>query len=79
MMGRAQVYNWLILEFFTRELSGCGMATCAQAEVDLGEMFRLDSKAEGDTVAICGWRCRGAANTKNATWFAIFLNRRNAP
>ena len=55
------------------------MATCAQAEVDLGEMFRLDAKAEGDTVALGGWRCRGAANTKNATWFAISLNRRNAP
>ena len=69
----------LILEFFAKELSGCGMAACAQAEIDLGEMFRLDAKAEGDTVAIGGWRCKGVANTKEASWFAISLNRRNAP
>ena len=69
----------LILEFLAKELRGCGMAVCAQAEVDLGEMFRLDAKAEGDTVAIGGWRCKGVANTKEASWFAISLNRRNAP
>ena len=69
----------LILEFLSKELRGCGMAACANAEIDLGEVFRLDAKAEGDTVAIGGWRCKDVANTKEASWFAISLNRRNAP
>ena len=69
----------LILEFLARELSTGGMVACAVDEQDLGEVFRLDAKAEGDTVAIGGWRCRGVARTKQADWFAVSLNRRNAP
>ena len=42
----------LILELLARDLSAGGMINCAQGEVDLGEVFRLDAKAEGETVAI---------------------------
>ena len=52
---------------------------CAVAELDLGEVFRLDAKAEGETVAIGGWRCRGTDRAKEAPWFAVSLTRRNAP
>jgi hypothetical protein len=45
----------------------------------LGELFRLDAKAEGENVAIGGWRCRGDGTTREAAWFAVKLNRRNAP
>ena len=55
------------------------MTPCGVDELDMGEAFRLDAKAAGDTVAIGGWRCRGARKTKEASWFAISLNRRNAP
>ena len=69
----------LILKFLLRELAVGGMVACAGGDGDLGEVFRLDAKAEGETVAIGGWRCLGAKRTKEAAWFAISLNRRNAP
>jgi hypothetical protein len=69
----------LILEFFAKELAVSGMSSCRRSDVDLGEVFRLDAKAEGETVAIGGWRCRGTSKTKEADWFAVSLNRRNAP
>ena len=55
------------------------MARCPSRALDMGEVFRLDAKAEGEQVAIGGWRCKGAASTKEAAWFAVKLNRRNAP
>ena len=55
------------------------MARCAAKKLDLGEVFRLDAKAEGEELAIGGWRCSDAKKTKEATWFAVRLNRRNAP
>ena len=67
------------MEFLAKELSVGGMVSCRQSDVDLGEVFRLDAKAEGETVAIGGWRCRGVTKTKDADWFAVSLNRRNAP
>lgn len=54
------------------------MSPCAARACDLGEVCRLDAKAKGEEVAIGGWRCRGASCTKEATWFAVRLNRRNA-
>ena len=76
---RLPVMIRLVLEFLARELGEGGMIDCGAAESDLGEVFRLDAKAEGDAVAIGGWRCKDSRNTKEASWFAISLNRRNAP
>ena len=39
----------------------------------------MDAKAEKEEVAIGGWRCRGTTRTAEASWFAVKLNRRNAP
>ena len=69
----------LILEFFSQELSACSMAPCTDRARDLGEVFRLDAKAEGDAVAIGGWKIEGGGTTKDAKWFALSLDRRNAP
>ena len=69
----------LIMDFLAQELRSSGMTACANDLADLGEVFRLDAKAEGESVAIGGWRCRGASRTKEASWFAVSLNRRNAP
>ena len=44
----------LILDFLAKELAVGGMISCAQDDVELGEVFRLDAKAEGETVAIGG-------------------------
>jgi hypothetical protein len=76
---RLPVMIRLVLEFLAKELAVGGMVSCATGLEDLGEVFRLDAKAEGSTVAIGGWRCRGAAKTKDTSWFAVSLTRQNAP
>ena len=45
----------------------------------LGEVFRMDAKAEGDTVVIGGWLSAEGARTKDARWFAVQLTRKSAP
>ena len=55
------------------------MAGCKSKAKDLGEVFRLDAKAEGENVAIGGWRCRPGRPTRESEWFSVALNRRNAP
>jgi len=54
------------------------MSPCRGATNDSGELFRLDAKAEGEEVPI-GWRSRDVSRTRDAPWFAVLLNRRNAP
>ena len=76
---RLPVMIRLILEFFSQELAACSMSPCADRVRDMGEVFRLDAKAEGEAVAIGGWRVDGSKMTKDAKWFALKLNRRNAP
>ena len=55
------------------------MSRCASKARDLGELFRLDAKAQGDTVVVGGWRCAGGISTRDASWFSVRLTRRNAP
>ena len=45
----------------------------------LGPVFRADAKAAGQTVAIGGWECRGGIPPAKARWFAVSLDRGNAP
>ena len=53
------------------------MAECRSKAKHLGDVFRLVAKAEGENVAIGGWRCRDGRPTREAEWFAVTLNRRN--
>ena len=69
----------LILRFLSAELKRMRMSKCAAKARDLGEVFRLDAKADKTEVAIGGWRCKGSRRTRDAEWFAVKLNRRNAP
>ena len=68
-----------ILKFLIKEFKRCRMVECPGRVRDVGELFRLDTKAEGEEVAIGGWRSCGGRKTKDAAWFAVRLNRRNAP
>ena len=43
------------------------------------EKGREKAKAEGEEVAIGGWRTSDAKSSKDAVWFSTRLNRRNAP
>ena len=69
----------VIMGFLAKELRGTQMSQCRVRSKDLGEVFRLDAKAEGEDVAIGGWRCQHNTPTSQAAWFAVRLNRRNAP
>ena len=51
---------------------------CSKGKV-LGEIFQLDAKAKGAEVAIGGWSVAGSSSTRDAPWFAVKLNRINAP
>ena len=55
------------------------MAECPTRVKDIGEVFRLDAKADNQEVAIGGWRSVGVKRTEDAPWFAVRLNRQNAP
>ena len=52
----------LILKFLYDELGRSGMSSCRGSTTDLGELFRLDAKAEGEDAAIGGWLSRGVAH-----------------
>ena len=69
----------MILLFLEKELGRAGMSPCKEATSVSGELFRLDAKAEGEELAIGGWRSRDVSRTRDAPWFAVLLNRRNAP
>ena len=69
----------LILKFIAKELEHGHMMPCAAPSEDLGEMFRMDAKAEGDKVVIGGWRVKGEGHTQDAEWFSLTLTRATAP
>ena len=69
----------LILKYISEELQRGCMAECRSRTKHLGEVFRLDAKAEGENVAIGGWLCKEGRPTHESEWFAVDLNRRTAP
>jgi hypothetical protein len=60
-------------------MNGGNMETIRPTIANLGIAFRADAKAEGQVVRVGGWECSGGARTANARWFAVDLNKRNAP
>ena len=56
---------------------------CAESRRPVGVAFRVDAKAEGDTVAIGGWApvvgADGRPDTRASDWFAMTLDRESAP
>ena len=69
----------LIMKFLAAEVLDFHTVPCEARAMDMGEVFRLDAKAEGDTVAIGGWRTKGNSSSKHAEWFAVSLTRKTAP
>ena len=76
---RMPIMILLIIKFLAAEIKRRRMSRCNAKARDLGELFRLDAKADKEEVAIGGWRCRGSRKTSDAVWFSVRLNRRNAP
>ena len=77
--SRLPVMILCILKFTIAELKRCRMVECLGRVRDFGGLFRLDAKAEGEEVAIGGWRSGGNQRTRAAAWFAVRVNRRNVP
>ena len=69
----------LILKYLSAELRDHHTMACEKRACQLGELFRLDAKAEGDVVSIGGWRTKDTASTKEADWFSVQLTRSSAP
>ena len=69
----------IIMRYLAEELKTGHMMICESNAEDLGEVFRLDAKAEGSKVVIGGWRIQGKAKSKDAEWFSVELTRATAP
>ena len=69
-----------LLRFLAGQLGGAGRVCEIRAVgADLGEAFRSDAKAEGDTVVVGGWECIRGARPAEARWFSVALTRATAP
>ena len=69
-----------ILKYISEELRTGGRCMRIRPRLpSLGPVFRADAKAAGQTVVIGGWECRGGTPPARARWFAVSLDRGNAP
>ena len=69
----------LIMKYLAVELKGDHMMACEAPAKHLGELFRLDAKAENGLVAIGGWKIPKSGRSIDAEWFALELTRATAP
>ena len=60
-------------------LEGRADTTCRRPQVELGEVFKADAKGEQDYMVLGGWECRGGVPTSAARWFALRIERQEAP
>ena len=58
---------------------GNRMTDCRAREVDVGEVFRADTKGEEGFICIGGWECRGGTPPNQARWFSIKILPSQAP
>ena len=68
-----------IMRYMAEYMESIPRADCGKEAEDLGEMIRVDAKAEGMTVPVAGWRSDGLADTISASWFGPTLTKANAP
>ena len=69
----------LLMELTAGQLKRAHTAGCRESSKELGELFRLYAKAEGDDVAVGGWLSRDGVAVGDATWFAVRLDRATTP
>lgn len=69
-----------LFRYIADQLEGEGRVSRIRPIIkDMGPAFRADAKAEGQSVVIGGWECLGGRPSARSRWFAVELNRRNAP
>ena len=69
----------LAIAFFVEMVSRSPMEGFAEPPKVLGEVFRVDSMADQDGIAIGGWETFETNDTSRARWFHMKLTRQNAP
>ena len=72
---RLPVMIVLILRHLAEELRCINVVPCEKHSEHIGEVFRLDAKAEGEVVSIGSWRTKGSKTTRDAAWFSVQLTR----
>ena len=69
-----------LLSYLASELRTSRRCTMVRPrQLSLGTVFRADAKAEGQSVVIGGWECREGTPPRLARWYAVKLDRGNAP
>lgn len=74
-----QLATRLAMAFFLEMVGENPMRELSGDPAVLGEVFRVDAMADKDEVAVGGWETYETVNPKEARWFHVVLNRRNAP
>ena len=69
-----------LMTYIAGEIEGDGRTVeVLPRGLDIGTVFRADAKAQGQFVSIGGWESRDGRSPRSARWYAIVLDRRNAP
>ena len=69
----------VLLEYIRDQVSKEAMCKPRRLANGAREAFRVDAKAEGEKIVIGGWEVIGSNDNEKGRWFAVELNRKNAP
>lgn len=69
----------LVLSWIGRTLERRRSIGCSLFDPPIGELFRVDAKAEGLLVAIAAWSTQPSADTLRAKWFCVQLSPKLTP
>ncbi|CAJ1386988.1 unnamed protein product [Effrenium voratum] len=69
----------IVLEFIKVEITRRPLTEPRPLPKKVGELFRVDAKAEGHLVVVGGWESFGGRATAEARWFSLKLTRKTAP
>ena len=68
-----------LLQFVADEVKRRPMRRARRVEPSRMDCFRVDASASGDAIRIGGWESWEKTDHRKARWFAVELNRQNAP
>ena len=69
----------ILLEYIRDQVSKEAMSKPRRLARGAREAFRVDAKAEGEKIVIGGWEVLENDGINKGRWFAVELNRKNAP
>ena len=69
----------LILQAFYASIRNSCMIPCSVRHETVGDVFRVDAKAQGNNVVIAGWKTGPTPDPSTADWFALTLTKEEVP